>query len=74
MSLIHNERIKLTATFLNGVAIAVIAVGGLAPMFTAFGVAEGRSPLVVSLQVLICLLTGLILHLSARMFLKRLRP
>jgi Na+-driven multidrug efflux pump len=33
---VHNERTKLTATYLNGVAIAVIAVGGLAPIFSAF--------------------------------------
>ena len=32
MSLIHNERIKLRATYLNGLAIAVFAVGSLAPL------------------------------------------
>lgn len=28
---IHNERLKLLATFLNGIGISVFAVGGLAP-------------------------------------------
>ncbi|WP_428031451.1 amino acid transporter [Ancylobacter sp.] len=32
MSLVHNERTKLSATYLNGIAIAVMAVGGLAPV------------------------------------------
>ncbi|HSI41256.1 MAG TPA: hypothetical protein VLA00_11990 [Xanthobacteraceae bacterium] len=34
VSLIHNERTKLSATYLNGVAIAVLAVGGLGPLIT----------------------------------------
>jgi len=31
---IHNERTKLTATYLNGAATAVLAVGALAPLFS----------------------------------------
>jgi hypothetical protein len=34
MSLVHNERTKLTATYINGLAIAVFAVGGLAPILS----------------------------------------
>ena len=34
MDLIRNERIRLFATYLNGIAIAVFAVGGLAPLFS----------------------------------------
>ncbi len=30
---VANERTKLSATDVNGVAIAVLAVGGLAPLF-----------------------------------------
>ena len=29
------EKIKLSATYLNGIAVAVFAVGGFAPLFTA---------------------------------------
>jgi hypothetical protein len=29
MSLVHDERIKLTATYLNGLATALYAIGGL---------------------------------------------
>jgi hypothetical protein len=34
MSLIENERTKLTAAYLNGLAIAIFAIGGLAPFFS----------------------------------------
>ena len=34
MSLVGNEQAKLSATYLNGVAIAVAAVGGIAPWVT----------------------------------------
>jgi hypothetical protein len=32
VSLVQNEQVKLTATYLNGLAIAIFAVGGLAPV------------------------------------------
>ena len=35
MKIVKNERLKLTATFLNGLAIAMFAVGGLAPVTQA---------------------------------------
>ena len=31
---IHNERVKLSATFFNGFAIAMVAVGGIAPVIS----------------------------------------
>ena len=31
MKTVHNERLKITAAFLNGLAIAIVAIGGLAP-------------------------------------------
>lgn len=33
MSLIHNEQAKLTATFLNNVAVAIIGAGLIVPFF-----------------------------------------
>lgn len=71
MSLIRNEQTKLTATFLNGIAIAMFAVGNLAP---SIGLAAGSvpaSPLVVFLMGY-CLGTCLILHLTARRILRRM--
>ena len=35
VSLIHNERTKLTATWLNGLATAAVAVGSIAPSIAA---------------------------------------
>jgi hypothetical protein len=32
MSLVDNERAKLSATYFNGLAIAVMAIGGFAPL------------------------------------------
>jgi hypothetical protein len=41
---IHNERVKLGATWLNGLSIAVFAVGGFAPVISGFsGSAWSRS-------------------------------
>jgi cation transport ATPase len=34
-TLIRNEQAKLTATYLNGIAIALAAVGGIAPWIAA---------------------------------------
>lgn len=43
---IHNERTKLTATWLNGLAIAVAAIGGVAPLVSVLSdSAIWRSPL-----------------------------
>lgn len=69
MSLIHNERAKLTATYINGIAIAIFAVGSFAP---ALNTSPDRSVLTLALQIGICLAASLILHLIARRFLKRL--
>ena len=70
MSLIHNERTKLTATSLNGVAVAIIAVGALAPILAG----NLRSIAVLAAQAAICLGAGLVLHVVARRLLGRLIP
>ena len=46
MSLIHNERIKLSATWLNSIAAAAVAVGGIAPSIEA--VTGATSPLLAA--------------------------
>lgn len=33
MNLTHNEKVKLAANFLNGIAIAIIAIGGIGAIF-----------------------------------------
>jgi hypothetical protein len=43
MSLVDNERAKLSATYLNGLATAVMAVGGFAPLVSLPFSGDGRS-------------------------------
>ncbi len=73
MSLIRNEQIKLTATFLNGIGVAVFAVGGLAPVFSGFS-QQGAPSLAVAIAAIICFVTALALHWIARLILGRLEP
>lgn len=73
MSLVHNEQTKLTATFLNGIAIAVLAVGGLAPLVASLSGGVGLTSLIVVLGG-VCFVVSLVLHLAARHLLRGLRP
>lgn len=71
--LVRNEQAKLTATYLNGLAIAIFAVGALAPLVAYI---SGSIPVgagAVSALTLSCAATSLILHLLARRSLQALR-
>jgi hypothetical protein len=73
MSLIHNERVKLTANWLNAISAASIAVGGfaqLAPSFTGMVV---NSVPVVSVFSIGWIIFGIAMHLVARVVLGGLR-
>lgn len=73
MSLVHNEQTKLTATYLNGLAIALFAVGGLAPAFSyTFGSIAGQPLWAVAVVAVICLVVSATLHLIARRILRDL--
>lgn len=76
MSLVNNERVKLTATYLNGVAIAVFAVGTLAPLFSyAYSDADSsRSLWSVILVSAACLVISGTIHYGARYSLRKLQP
>jgi len=73
MSLINNERAKLSATYLNGIAIAIIAVGGLAPMIATLNGPSPPSLSGTSAVGGICILISAILHFIARAILGSLR-
>lgn len=73
MSLIHNERIKLLATFVNGLGIAVFAVGGLAPLFSALYGDSGPTAFLALMSV-VCVIVSVSLHYVASSVLKRLKP
>lgn len=76
IKLIANERVKLTATYLNGIAVAVFAVGGFAPFITtALSPAPLGSSLVPVLSVMvICWIMSGAIHWMARTPLKDMRP
>lgn len=71
--LVANESAKLTATYLNGIGVAVLAVGGLAPLFTSRPANAPVSAATV-IVTLICVAVSGVLHLLARTVLGSLRP
>jgi hypothetical protein len=75
MFLIHNERTKLTAAWLNTVATALMAAGAFAPM-AAWLYGISAVPVGVSYFAVIaftCVLAGGGLHVLALALLRRLR-
>lgn len=66
MNLIHNERLKLLATAMNNVAIAVVVTGAVAPVLGSLYGIEQRVPTWrVAAAVATSLLAGGGLHLLA---------
>jgi hypothetical protein len=69
----RNERRKLTATWLSGVSIASVAVGGIGP---SVAVIIGTVPPLVIRDVLLAavawLLLAFSLHMAGRMILRRI--
>jgi hypothetical protein len=75
MFLVENEKTKLTASWLNALATALVAAGFFAP---AAAVLYGLSDLKVGAVFMIavalgCLAFGLTLHIGGRVLLRRLR-
>jgi hypothetical protein len=75
MFLVHNERTKLTASWLNALATALIAAGGFAPAAAwLYGLsALPVGTLYLSFVALACALGGISLHVVALATLRRLR-
>src|SRR3712207_6134067 len=74
MSLIHNERWKLTATALNGTAIAMMAAGFVAPIVAvSYGMSGAPATGYFAGVSLAWFLAAAGLHLIARAALGRLR-
>ena len=74
MSLVHNERTKLTAIWFNTLATAVIAAGVFAPSAALlYGLAAFPADLGLVYSVVVgCILFGCSLHLIGRAVLRRL--
>lgn len=60
----RNEQRKLTATFINGVAVALFGVGGLAQI--AAMATSGHMQGAAALLAVICVVLAIVLHLVAR--------
>ncbi len=76
MNLVHNERIKLTATCLNALAVTMVATGVVAPMVAivfGFQAAGTLSKGTFVLAAGAWFVLGAVLHLLARQILGRLR-
>ncbi len=74
MSLVQNEKLKLTANYLNSVAITIFAMRTVSPFISAMvnGIAANH---IVSLGVsIICFPLSVLIHFVARAFLKGLTP
>jgi hypothetical protein len=74
MSLIHNEQTKLTATALNNIAVAFIIAGFVAPVVGLGQRLDAPGDVLSIVLSVIWLGTGSILHLCARLVLRRLKP
>jgi dipeptide/tripeptide permease len=77
LSLVHNERWKLTAAWINAVAAGTVIAGAVTPLVAiAYGLradTQAISTGVVILLTLIWISVGIVLHLMARSTLGRLR-
>lgn len=72
----RNERIKLTANFLNTVASGSVVVGGIMPIAAVtFGIPAGPTrPIATAFAIAAAFMTfGVALHWVARLFLGRLK-
>lgn len=72
---IHNERTKLTAAYLNGIALAILAVGAFAPLFAfVYGTADLLLPAwALIVGFVICVFISYALHWVARWILGRIK-
>jgi len=72
--LVRNERLKLAATYLNGLAIALFAVGSVGPVISIATSAGTNSSRAAGLIAFICAFVSAALHYAASRVLGGLRP
>jgi hypothetical protein len=75
VSLVHNERTKLTATWLNSQATALVAAGTFAPAAAlVYGLSRpGLGAIYIGALMSACFVIGFVLHMAARATLGSLR-
>lgn len=75
MSKIDDEQVKLTATFLNSIAAAMVIIGAIAPAVAfSYGLPGAASGKLVALAGLGWTAGAVVLHFAARSRLRRLTP
>lgn len=72
--LIRNERLKLSATYLNGIAITMFAIGTFGPVVANLTGATTAFSVAAALMSLICAMASVVLHYVASRLLGGLRP
>jgi hypothetical protein len=72
-TLVSNERLKLLANFMNGAAVAVFAIGCVAPILAGSAGAV-RFNLATAISSGICFVAACCLHYLASIVLKGLKP
>jgi FtsH-binding integral membrane protein len=71
---IWNERLKLFASYLNGLAIAMITAGVFGPIISyVYGIFPNVSPLAVFLSALGCFVVSGAIHFVAQTILEELQ-
>jgi hypothetical protein len=74
MHLIENERVKLTAAYLNGLAIAFMVVGSIGPVLALASQGMRNAELLaIAILALGCLAISLALHYLGRWLLGELK-
>jgi len=75
VSLIHNERTKLTATLFNTLATALVAAGLFAPAAAlAYGISDLHlGKIFIATLILVCVVIAATLHWTGRRILGRLQ-
>jgi hypothetical protein len=73
MNLVENERAKLTATYLNGIAIALMALGGIAPWIGFVLQPASQNLFLIGLSSAVCFVLSLTLHIVGRGTLRLMR-
>jgi hypothetical protein len=73
VTLVRTEQIKLTATYLNGIAITVFGIGGLTIPFNLYSSAAlTASPWIAATISVVCFAASAVLHLAGKRVLREL--
>jgi hypothetical protein len=73
MNLVRNEQTKLMASYLNGLAVAFLAIGGIGPLLAFAAQSSGNDFLGIGIIAFGCVCISGALHFFARLSLEGLK-